>query len=772
MVGMNSRSQRRISGSPDAAGELPRGDPTGKRSEWASCIRGLPARALLIDAHGLVQAANVEALRFLGIPRSQVLGRSVTQILPGFRPPAQGGITRITIPHPESHFRSSARAGGQLEVHARRLRIAGGWRTIALLHDVAPRPCVGEQDRTHLASLVRMVPVGIRVSGAEGSCLSTNPAWRRMTGLSRSECLGDGWLRAVHTQDRPAMKQAWRRLQSGSGTLRREYRIVRPDGGIRWIAARVIPFHGVGGRVTGFLNLDEDVTFRQEADTCKQLAIGVSSLLGAASMLTEVVPRLLQVIAEGLGTDVGEFWACDTRGDRLRVEHVWHAPSRRLSAFVRHSRTLDVPLFDGMPGRVLKSKRAEWVPHLDRAVPFLRGRQAAEAGLCSALALPVPFHGRVVGVMAFLGRSSQKPSPGLLRLVGAVTRQIGEFMERERTAAALRASEASLRRAQAMVGLGSYEQPLESGRRTAWSPEVISILGLPPNSPPLTHKEVLMQVVHPDDRPRVRELVLRALRGRQPFDIQCRILRPDGAIRHVQTCGNQSPGRRGGARSIVGTLWDITERKELQRDILEASEREQRRIGRDLHDGLGQRLTALELFSHSLATDLGPADPRLADAARRMNQELRAILVQTRLLSHGLSPVPLETDGLARALRELAAGVTGLSQIRCDLELSRPVAVSDSGIATHLYRIAQEAVNNALRHAQPTQILIRLHRLKSRVELTITDNGRGLPRSSDTADGIGLRVMQFRADLIGATLSLESSPGRGTRVHCVLRKAS
>ena len=190
----------------------------------------------------------------------------------------------------------------------------------------------------------------------------------------------------------------------------------------------------------------------------------------------------------------------------------------------------------------------------------------------------------------------------------------------------------------------------------------------------------------------------------------------------------------------------------------------------ELADGIGQRLTALELFSEALATDLRSAAPHLEAAAREMTLELRKTVVQTRLLSHGLSPVPLEADGLARALRELAAGVSGLARVRCEFESRGDVVLADSAAATHLYRIAQEAVNNALKHAGARRISLSLHRNRGRLELRVMDDGRGLNAQQTSLDGVGLRVMRFRADLIGATLELSSKNRRGTCVCCILRK--
>jgi two-component system CheB/CheR fusion protein len=123
-----------------------------------------------------------------------------------------------------------------------------------------------------------------------------------------------------------------------------------------------------------------------------------------------------------------------------------------------------------------------------------------------------------------------------------------------------------------------------------------------------------------------------------------------------------------------------------------------------------------------------------------------------------------------RALRELAAGVRSMARVRCDFEAPKPVALGDSTVATHLYRIAQEAVNNALKHSGAGRIRIRLIRGSRGLELEVGDDGHGLKDGKHPVDGIGIRVMQFRAELIGASLELRSKPRQGTVVRCVLRK--
>ena len=219
----------------------------------------------------------------------------------------------------------------------------------------------------------------------------------------------------------------------------------------------------------------------------------------------------------------------------------------------------------------------------------------------------------------------------------------------------------------------------------------------------------------------------------------------------------------------VSIRTDVTQRKRLEQALLDLSEREQRKFGHDLHDGLGQRLTGLEMLSHALAEELNGRVPALASLAQRLNRELRETVTQARLISHSLAPVRLEGDGLMRGLTELAASTNRLPGVTCRFHCAPPVQVHDVTVATHLYRMAQEAVNNALKHGRARQIKVTLAEAGDGLELTVKNNGRALLAELHKNNGMGLNVMRYRAEMIGATLAIESGKRHGVRVTCTLR---
>lgn len=223
-------------------------------------------------------------------------------------------------------------------------------------------------------------------------------------------------------------------------------------------------------------------------------------------------------------------------------------------------------------------------------------------------------------------------------------------------------------------------------------------------------------------------------------------------------------------RLFTGFIRDISGRKRLEAEILEISDRERRRIGQDLHDGLGQHLTGIELMSQVLEQRLASSRSKeagqLAGEAEKISRHVREAISQARALARGLSPVVIESEGLMAALQELADGAAGMFRIRCEFVCDPPVLVTDHAVATHLYRIAQEAVSNAVKHGKADATLIRLKAGGDQIVLHIHDNGRGIPDPLPPGRGMGLRIMQYRAGIIGGSIVVRRDPEGGTSVIC------
>jgi len=207
---------------------------------------------------------------------------------------------------------------------------------------------------------------------------------------------------------------------------------------------------------------------------------------------------------------------------------------------------------------------------------------------------------------------------------------------------------------------------------------------------------------------------------------------------------------------------------ESEKKILSVSEAERQRIGADLHDNLGQQLTAIELLCHSLREDLRK-QPDLESQMAQICRFLQEAVAQTRQLARGLTPVLLGSGGLADGLAEMVRRMSQGS-VQCDFICTSKVKIRGENVANHLFRIAQEAVNNATKHARASKVTVTLSQNRDTVQLQIEDNGQGFPKSKKHASGLGLQIMQHRANVIGATLETRSVPGKGVKIICTIRK--
>ncbi|HEY4210218.1 MAG TPA: PAS domain S-box protein [Steroidobacteraceae bacterium] len=255
-----------------------------------------------------------------------------------------------------------------------------------------------------------------------------------------------------------------------------------------------------------------------------------------------------------------------------------------------------------------------------------------------------------------------------------------------------------------------------------------------------------------------------------PVELEC--ARKDGS-KFVAACV-LTPLRMGGADHWLAVFNDVTERKRLERQIIEISSREQQRIGSDLHDGLGQDLTGIALLLTGVVSQLR----KEGSAARKDVEDVIGLvnnaIESTRSLARGLSPVSGEHGGLSPALQSLAARASERYRVRVefDTNLDEPLDLNEAA-ATHLYRIVQEALTNVIRHSKASEVTIRLDTDGTELHLRVEDNGRGFPQpltdtvgGPESAGGLGLKIMRYRAQMLGGDLFIESAAHGGVSIRC------
>ncbi len=225
-----------------------------------------------------------------------------------------------------------------------------------------------------------------------------------------------------------------------------------------------------------------------------------------------------------------------------------------------------------------------------------------------------------------------------------------------------------------------------------------------------------------------------------------------------------------GRNLFTGMVRDITRRRRLEQEILRTSEEEHRRIGQDLHDDLGQMLTGIGLITQNLARKMQSQGHPDADKAAEVTGLIKEADEYVRTLVRGLIPVDPEAVGLTSVLQRLASSTEQLFAIRCTFTEASPVLIHDKDMAMHLYHIAQEAVNNAVKHGKAKHVKIILVADNDWLRLRIQDNGIGFPDTVKEEDyGMGVRIMHYRARMIGGMLEIAAMPSGGTILTCTFR---
>ncbi len=369
------------------------------------------------------------------------------------------------------------------------------------------------------------------------------------------------------------------------------------------------------------------------------------------------------------------------------------------------------------------------------------------------------------------------PGPdGRVHLVVVVSRDVTERRDME---GALRAREVQLQEAQTVANLGSWEWDVRSGR-IWWSDQLRAIFGLDERYQPSLGS--FLEMVHPEDRERMSEASRNALDHGQVYDKPFRIVRPDGAVRTVITSGRMERGADNQPTRLLGILIDITDRtwieararsvadrlRSVSRRLVEVQETERRRLAQELHDRVGQSLTALGLnlrvITGELAASSSPAViAQLEDCMSLVEGTVDAM----RGVMSELRPHVLDDYGLLAALRSHASAYAERTGIRVAIDGEDVHGRIPKGVEVAMFRIAQEALNNVAKHSRATLVAVSLTGAGGSAKLALHDDGVGFDPAQSSADrkqGWGLMIMRERAEAAGARFDLQAAPGRGVRV--------
>ena len=281
----------------------------------------------------------------------------------------------------------------------------------------------------------------------------------------------------------------------------------------------------------------------------------------------------------------------------------------------------------------------------------------------------------------------------------------------------------------------------------------------------------LIELMVEDQRPPARQWLAQVVSGAEVPTAEWDFVNPDNHRVKLEI-SSRLIEQNGSVVEVEGVARDITERRRLEREILEISNREQRRIGHDLHDGVCQQLAAITYLVAILGDRLQEQQSPEAGEAERLGNLINEANAQARSVARGLFPVRLEEHGLVLALEELAASTSNRYSIICRFVCPTTSIKVDSEPELHLYYIVQEALLNAVNHGKASTVIVTLTPDGERLKLTVSDNGTGFQVPGENRSGMGIRIMRYRAKVIGATLELQSRIGQGTQITCIFNPAS
>jgi PAS domain S-box-containing protein len=330
-------------------------------------------------------------------------------------------------------------------------------------------------------------------------------------------------------------------------------------------------------------------------------------------------------------------------------------------------------------------------------------------------------------------------------------------------------SERKLEEAQQLAHVGYWDRDVVADRIT-WSAETYRIFGLPPQERSISLAE-LLERVHPDDRPLMAQAVASAFRGVSQYDLEYRLIRPNGDVRIVHSQGSVMSDESGRPYRMFGTIQDITERKQAEQlledlagRLINAQEAERSRIGRELHDHVSQVLAVLAIKIDQLRTDSAIA-PSTACALDDLRQVASEIAGDVHKLSYRLHSATLEYQGLVPALNKLIDECSARQGIPIEFVQTSMPAALPSDVALCLFRVTEESLTNIAKHSGAQSARIRLNGASDGIHLFVEDDGDGFDAKSLTSRaGLGFVSMRERLRTLHGAVRVDSAPSHGTRV--------
>ncbi len=754
-----------------------------------------PVAYVSFDRAGRIEEANLAATALLGVGRDWLIGRPFAFYVADLDSFLRHLFhCRTTQEQVATELDLKPRKGEWVPVQLLSTPITATTRNGALLYqtaiiDLSERKR-HEQQLREQARLLDLSNDAIIVRDINDRITYWNKGATKIYGYTLAEAIGevsDDLLKTEHPEPLSRIYQKLLRDNHWQGELVH----TRRNGTRITVFSRWALDRDPQGKRAYVLETNNDISERKLAEQQQEALYQFAQRQRSAASIQEIHEAALDTILAAVGCDRASILLADEKHIMRFV--AWRGVSKRYRQAVEGHSPWEPDTNNPKPVCISDIGRADlpkWLKAVIRA-----------EGICAAAFVPLVADGKLIGKLVAYVNTAHSFTDNEIRLATTIAREVSQAIQHKQDEEALRESEARMRATveQATAGMARWHI---DGRIIFANRRLCQMLGY-------TRSELLgkslADLTHPDDAkdnvPRFAQMV----HGGKPYEIEKRYIRKDGSVLWADVSASAVPGPDGKTQSTVSVIVDVTGRKKaeaalrrskqllemrvrartlelnrankrleeeisrrkgLEGEILSVSDREQQRLGQELHDGLCQHLTAVAFMTRSIALRL--RHHRVVDAAdiESVAELVNKAAVDTRNLSRALHRVDVDAAALVVALQDLVD--REIWRTPCRLEVKPSFEINDDAAAAHLYRIAREAVINANKHAQARQIVVRLERLRKEMVLRVIDDGVGFPKDLKPHHGLGYHIMKYRAQLMGARLEIDSPQTGGTRVSCYL----
>jgi PAS domain S-box-containing protein len=754
-----------------------------------------PIAYVSFSGSGRIEETNLAATQLLGSPRDLLIGRPFafyTGDLDAFQHHLL--CCRTSQRRVATELELKSRKGERIPVQLLSTPITSTTRNGALLYqtaiiDLSERKR-HEQQLSEQARLLDLSNDAIIVRDRNDQIAYWNKGATKLYGYTRHEALGKvthELLKSKHPEPLSEIHEKLLRDQRWQGEIVH----TRRDGTRLTVFSRWALDRDAKGKCAYVLETNNDITERKGAERQQEALYRLAQRESAAASLEEIYEAALDTILSAVGCDRASILLFDEKQVMRFV--AWRGLSKRYRKAVEGHSPWQPDTKNPEPVCIPDVDLAKISEHLKSTIKT--------EGIYAATFIPLMAEEKLIGKFMTYYNAPHVFTDEELKLATTIATQLAQGIRQKRDENALRESEARLRATveQATAGMARCDA---KGRIIFANRKLSQMLGYEQSE--LFGKSIA-HITHPDDVKDNMHRFRQMIRRGKPFEVEKRYIRKNGSILWADVSASAVRDPDGKTQSTVAVIVDVTARKKaegglqrakklleqrvrdrtrelrkankeleneierrkgLEGEILAVSDREQQRLGQELHDGLCQHLTAVAFMTRSTALRL--KQHRVVDAndIDKIAELVNNAAIDTRNLSRALHRFDVDSAGLVEALQDLVD--REIWRTPCRLEMKPSFRINDDAAAGHLYRIAREAVINANKHAKARQIVVKLERSRWGIIMRVIDDGVGLPNGFKPQQGLGYHIMKYRAQLMGGRLEIHPAKGGGACVSCYL----